>query len=325
MAQDVPRKHHYIPQFLLANFTNEEGVLWTYDTEQKKSWQSTPRTTGFERDLYAVTTKDEERDFGLFEKALASAIDEPGADAISGLLKRQHLGPERFANFLGFVAAQMQRTPASFERLTATIGPSMQETFERVAKFHPEFRENVSAALAEEGATAAEIEEQFQAMATGQYIVHPHREFVLMEAFKAVAVIHTELCRMRWVFSEVPQGEADLILGDHPVMLADVGPDDVPPKPLGLKNPHIELVFPLSKRMLAIARWTGPNSYGELAPGSVEVINGRTLRYARRFSFASVQSEALLAEAIRLKGTGPKVSVKRIRLGESLFIKHEYR
>jgi hypothetical protein len=77
--------------------------------------------------------------------------------------------------------------------------------------------------------------------------------------------------------------------------------------------------------MVAVARQDCPDSFGELVKGSAEVANARTLSYARRFVFASNRSDALLAEVVRQRGTGPKLRVKRIQMGKSLAIISEYR
>ena len=42
-----------------------------------------------------------------------------GAEAIAGLLVQKQLSGKQWANFIGFVAAQMQRTPACFDRIEA--------------------------------------------------------------------------------------------------------------------------------------------------------------------------------------------------------------
>ena len=130
---------------------------------------------------------------------------------------------------------------------------------------------------------------------------------------------------MHWTFLALPKGEPDLLIGDCPVMLVEPGPENQHPRPLGLRNPGIELTMPLSKQMVAIARWDGPDSFGELVKGSADVINMRTLSYARRFVFAPYRSDALLAQVVRQRGTGPKLRAKRVQMGKSLAIISEYR
>ena len=59
MAQD--RKHHYVPAFYLAQFTesrSDDGNLWVFDGQQIRSWKSTPRETGHERDFNRIDVPD---------------------------------------------------------------------------------------------------------------------------------------------------------------------------------------------------------------------------------------------------------------------------
>jgi hypothetical protein len=129
---------------------------------------------------------------------------------------------------------------------------------------------------------------------------------------------------MHWTFLEAPDSEPDLLISDCPVMLTEPDAEEEHRKPLGIRNPNIELVMPLSRRMVAIARWNGPDSFGELVKGAA-IINERTLSYARRFVFAPYESDGLLSEVVKLRGSGPKVHVRRIQMGERLAMVSEYR
>jgi hypothetical protein len=313
-VKNITRDNHYVPQHLLKNFADDAGKLWIYDSELKKCRYGNTKSAGFECKLYPPE----------IEKILTQIIDTPGAEAISGLLQRKQLNGIQWASFLGFVAAQMQRTPACFNRIAAMVAPTMKETAERIAKFHKGFRANVRSSLKQAGATSDEITALFHAMETGRFKVTPTKEYVLWQSLKMIELLQAELKQMRWTILAVPNGEPNLIIGDQPAMLYDAGPDDEPPAPLGIRNRNIELVMPLGRRMVAIARWTGPDSYGELLQGSARVINERTLRCAHRFVFGPYKSDALLADAVRLRGTGPKIHVKRVQIGKGLAIIPEY-
>lgn len=52
------------------------------------------------------------------------------------------MGPP-WNDFLIFVATQLHRTPAFFDRMSSMMQPTMQEMLERMAKHDPEFRDNV--------------------------------------------------------------------------------------------------------------------------------------------------------------------------------------
>jgi len=325
VPNNVPRNHHYICEFLLKNFADDKGTLWIYDSELRKYWTGNTRSAAFERDLYALTLKGRGRDFGILEKGLQQQIDTPGAVAIRKLQNRQMCDGIEWRNFLGFVAAQMVRTPEYIERLKAMEAPIMQEMLERMAKFEPEFREAVRKDMREAGATAEDVDRVLEAVANGKCRTQPAQDWIVASAVRAIPMIQAELSDMHWTFLVVPDGEPELLINDCPLMLAEPGPEAEQPRPLGLRNPNIEVVMPLSRRMVTVARRDGPDSFGELMSGSADVVNARTLSYARRFVFASYRSDELLAQVVRRRATGPKLRMRRIQAGEQLAIVSEYR
>lgn len=320
MGNNIPRRHHYVPRLLLRNFTDPSGALWVYDSRQKKCWKGRPESAAFERDLYTRKSSPATPEFSDIENFLSESIDGPGATAIAGLLKRERLAYKQWCAFLRFVAAQLQRTPAAFEHLAAFQAPLMQEMFQRMGNFDPEFRERVTKRLLAKGATQATIEKLFKSIKDGKMKVTPAKDYVVALALASIDNIADELSKMKWTFLGVEPGEPDLIIGDHPVMLAD----PVSSAPLGLRNPNIELLMPLSRGMVACARRDGPDSYGKLAHGMSELINDRTLRGSRRFVFAVARCEHILADAVRLHGTGPKMQTRRIQVGKGLMIVNQF-
>ena len=205
-------------------------------------------------------------------------------------------------DFLGFVAAQMVRTPEYIERLKAMRAPIMQEMLERMAKFEPEFRKGVRNDMKESGATDEDVERVLEAVATGKCSTQPTQDWIVASAVHQIPMIQAELKDMHWTFLAVPDEEPELLINDCPVMLAEPGPEDEHPRPLGLRSPNIELV-----------------------KGSAEIVNARTLSYARRFVFASYGSDDLLAAVVRERGRGPKLRLRQIQLGDQLALVSEYR
>jgi len=325
VAKAIARNHHYVCDFLLKNFADESGTLWIYDSKLGTCRDGNTRSAGFERDLYLLTLVRKGPDYATLEAALERQIDSPGALAIQKLLNHEQCDHSEWMNFLGFVAAQMVRTPAYFDRLRAMESPVLQEMLERMAKFDPEFREGLRKDMMKQGAARDEVERQLQAAANGRYKVRPTHAWIVANAMQMVSTIHSELREMHWTFLTVPDGEPELLIGDCPVMLAEPGPEEEHPRPLGLRNPNIEVVLPLSRRMVAVGRRDGPDSFGELVKGSADVINARTLSYTRRFVFAPYQSEALLVDVGRLRGTGPKLRMRRIQTAKGLMMISEYR
>ncbi len=313
---NTPHRHHYVPQLLLQNFADAAGSLWVYDTEQGKCWKTRPKSAGFEGNFYARDLKGDKPEYSAIENFLGDNIDSPGADAIKGLLARECLSGERWWAFLGFVAAQMQRTPMTLERQATALTPVLRESFRRMANYSAEFKERLLA----RGMTENEIARMVALVNAGKMTVTPHRDHLLTAAIRMIETIADELSQMQWTFLAVPVGEPDLIIGDHPVTLADPVSNLI-----GLRNPNIELLLPLSLRMVACARRDGPNSYGDLAPGMSQLINERTLGGARRFIFAGAQSDELLKDALRFRGTGPGIQTRQVRAGKGLIHFTEFR
>jgi hypothetical protein len=214
----------------------------------------------------------------------------------------------------------MQRTPAALERVAEAHAPMMQETFERMANFDASFRAGVTKRLLADGAPEAEIEKLFRLIKEGKMTAEPTNDYLLMQALQMIETIEGELSAMHWTFLSVANGAPKLIIGDHPVMLAD----PVTSGPIGMRNRDLELLLPLSPTLVACARRDGPDSYGKLTPEMSEIINERTLRYSRRFVFAESDSNELLRDAIRLRGTGPSTRTRRIPMGKGLMIVAEF-
>ncbi len=324
VKQATPRLQHYVPQFLLRRFAGAEGRLWAYDAVDCKMFCTRPKSLAAEGYFYGATTKRATRKSTAIETWLAKEIDGPGADAIAGLHERRKLAGEQAVAFFRFVAAQMHRTPASLQRANDSCAPTFQEMVERMVKYDPEVRRNVISEARAKGATAGEISELTRILDQGRLTVTPTRDFNISISLSTVELVAAELAKMQWTFLDVHPADGDLIIGDHPVTLTDVGPEGTPPGALGVKNPYIEIAMPLSRRLVALAHWDGPISYGELAPGMVDMLNVRTLRYLHRFAYAALKSEELLARAIALHGTGPKTLTRRIEIGEKLVISTEF-
>jgi hypothetical protein len=321
-SQNVSHDHHYTPCFLLKKFTDHEGSLWVYDASLGRKFETGPLRAGFERDFYALDGQDPP---DWIETFLAEAIDGPGADAIEGLINGETLTETRFRHFLCFVAAQLQRTPNALQRLSDVLAPTFQEMCLRMVRFDQEFRENLSASLSQKGYSVDEIRAFVQSLERGEFKVGPSRDLVLIQSLKLIDNLSFELSKMRWRFATLDSSDPDLILGDHPVLLEDAGPPEIPPRPLGIRNRHILITMPFHRRKVAFGAWEDEPCYCSLCPGAAAGINEITLRHAQRFAYASFDSDQILEQAVRLRGSGPRVNVQQLKRGTTLEIRTEYK
>jgi hypothetical protein len=302
MKQGPPRLQHYIPQLLLKRFAAGDGKLWAYDAEQRKMFRSAPKGLAAEGYFYGPTTAHATDQSTAIEKWFSNEVEAPGAEAMATVLEKRMMTGAQAHAFFRFVAAQMQRTPASLRRTGDHFSPIFQEMAERMAKYDPEFRKNVIANVKEKGTTDEDLVEFVKILDEGKFTVTPTREFAIASALHVLERVAQELAKMRWTFLDVYPTDGDLIIGDHPVTLADVSPAEISSAPLGIMNPHIEIAMPLSPRMVAIAHWDGPISFGELCQG---------------------MSDILLERAVSLRGTGPQTHIRRVQFGEKLIISTE--
>lgn len=59
-------KEHYVPQFYLNKFTNDNGLLHVYDFKQKKFYAQKPKNICFKKNLYETEWKDANPKLGKY-------------------------------------------------------------------------------------------------------------------------------------------------------------------------------------------------------------------------------------------------------------------
>jgi Protein of unknown function (DUF4238) len=100
-----PRRHHYVPKFLLAGFTlsgSPDDGLWAHSvTEPRDPHRATPSAAGFERDFYRVGAGDDpaavERLLGDFETKLPVTVVEAALAELVGAGRAVEIEPGRYA------------------------------------------------------------------------------------------------------------------------------------------------------------------------------------------------------------------------------------
>jgi hypothetical protein len=161
-----------------------------------------------------------------------------------------------------------------------------------------------------------------KSISDGQFAFSPSHEFSLLTSLMEVESLTHALADLKWMFCVLPETEDDLFIGDHPVLIEDVG-SNVERGSLGVLNPNIEIILPLGRRMAAVAnRWCKP-CYGTFEPGMSKIINQRTLLWVERFVYAGCKSEHLMDEAIKHHKHGPQINVERFIIDGAERVKFE--
>ena len=50
---NLPIRHHFIPQFILRNFTNDDGYLYCYSKQARRMFKSPPSNVFLKKHLYS--------------------------------------------------------------------------------------------------------------------------------------------------------------------------------------------------------------------------------------------------------------------------------
>ena len=303
-----------MPAFLLSNFTAKDDALWVYDAKKKSSWLGCPRAAGYEQHWHTVVRKDGTKDTSSIEAIVTARYDTPGSQAVRMLMNRKKLDDASRDSLFRFVAALMLRTPRSIRQMTKIGTAVLSESAGRLLVHNQEFQSRVAERLKQAGAAEEVIRAVLNDAAEGRTQFVPRHELTLITNLMTVESMALGLAELEWMFCVLPDSEDDFIIGDHPVLLEDVGSESER-RPLGITNPNIELILPLSRRMAAVANHTCQPSYGIFQSGMSLMINQRTLCWAERFVYAGQQSEELLKAAVHFRGHGPDLVIERFKHG----------
>ena len=113
------KRHHYLPQFYLKRFTDEEGLLCLFDRESKEFRRQQPVNTALRKHFYTVTDTDGLKSDGI--ERMFSGLDSVACDVITRLDAHQTgwAHERERVSFAIFIAFFYARTPAFDQEQTA--------------------------------------------------------------------------------------------------------------------------------------------------------------------------------------------------------------
>lgn len=132
-----PKKHHFIPQFLLAEWAGADGKLWRFtrpygDKIAKK--RVSPAEIGYERFLYTTPGIPEEH-AQQFEARFLSPVDSRAANAHKALLSNQAINwtlPVR-SDWTRFLGSLFFRTPENLAAYKEAISALLRQDTPKLA------------------------------------------------------------------------------------------------------------------------------------------------------------------------------------------------
>lgn len=133
--QNPPKKHHFVPQFYLREFTSIKGRLQVFDKKSGKHFTALPKDVAFRRHFHSASNDTK----GQFEITFSKHIESPLAKEHQKILENLRVKkflPIELRDALNWLAVyQMLRVPITRKRLREII---------------PEFTENQDLATLDE-------------------------------------------------------------------------------------------------------------------------------------------------------------------------------
>jgi len=283
MPGSRPKKHHYIPQVLLAGFTDDgtsAGTLFIADLVRLKTYASTPEGTGAETN-YNLLEGDGLDPFGIESDLLATHIEGPVGSVFQKLRSGTALttDEEKMA-LLNFMAMQAIRSPnrrdahnrftTDVMRQIIAVVTESDETFVAYKRAHPELAELTREDLIE-----------WAANTTMKWGPTGH----LRAYLPSFGPIYDLLTMRSWSLLVAPSN-VDFVCTDDPVAFVPVGAKS-PYAPRGFIDPD-PVVMPVGKRHAMLGVFPPPDAEPSWTSMSINArkvaaLNTALLAVASRF------------------------------------------
>jgi hypothetical protein len=253
-APPEPRRHHYVPEFLLAGFTpsgSKDDFLYVHDADEpREPRRARPKTVGFERDYNRVDVGDPlwvERLFSEFEDRSAPIVREV---ADSWELPKE----ERLHELLRFVALLVVRVPRHRNWLADSADSFTR--FYLKARATPEWYAAEYEKVRSSGVVAnlppePNFETVRKLLVPGECRFEVDRTWLVGQCLKHGEGVFQQLLQRRWGLMVAVGDAPRFVCCDSPVVL---GPME--PRPwagaVGWATPRTVAVVPLTKQVVLV-------------------------------------------------------------------------
>lgn len=242
------RRHHFVPRFLLAGFTNDDGVLFVHDLHRRRRpWPVKPEGAAHERDFYRVNVPGEPP--SLAEDAL-SRIESEAAPLIRRVIDEQTLpsGVER-ETLLWFVALLAVRVPKQRAETSRFATDLMRLKLEAILSSPERYASHIER-LRKAGKDVSGLsrEELQEALRDPAITMVMDQTWSVGQMFEAVKTLAPAVVARQWSVLAARPEAPNFICSDHPVSLLPRRPT-LGLRPLGWAMPDTFAFVPLSKRV----------------------------------------------------------------------------
>jgi Protein of unknown function (DUF4238) len=288
------RRHHYLPQFYLRNFAdpNDEKV-WIYTKQGEMLNGASPRDIGVEKDYHTVTRRDGIKDRHTIEDTVG-ALENIAAPVVQKIIRGTAITFDDHRSFVVFVAQMLLRVPARRDemgKMLAGVLKKISRTFASDKEFYHASYRRFRQETGDTSTVDPEDVRQFILSDDCELDANPTAALGLN--LGALGVVVKCLLLMNWVFVRA-NGRFKFITCDNPVFFWDPTIGRHTWHGVGLMNPGVEVIFPVSPDITAFGTHRAvPQASIEVTPEIVRQFNQHMVDSAQRHIFACEDSSAL--------------------------------
>lgn len=244
MGNNIPRRHHFLPQSYLEGFT-KDGKVWIYDRSKNEFRRQTPKNIAFVRDFYAFEDTSGAMDYGL-EKWF-STIEGKAKASIRDLEQKLEITPGARLHLAFYISLLMVRTP-KFDREVQETADAMLKGIAKQAFQTVESAEIFARQYADRtGDSGVTGESLFRFVQDERFKVVTPRNNVLIAMLTLAERVTFDVAMMDWMVVHADPRTA-FITSDEPI--GYIVPQEFLPtgEPvLGLGSQKVVKIVPLSQ------------------------------------------------------------------------------
>jgi Protein of unknown function (DUF4238) len=278
----APRKQHYVPQFYLRAFTNQNGQLFVVDAKQKKHFLTSPQNVAAERDFNRVDV--EGMDPHALEKALAN-FEAEIAPAIERVKKEGAFkdAADRIA-VVNLICALALRNPRKRENIDGVMEEILQRMMEMALATKERWESQVEQMKAEgvlEESAETDYERLKKMVKEKKYKFRMAKEYQIKLEIDHFNEMLPLFFARRWRIMKARAETGGFVTTDHPVcLLWSKAEDRAGFFGPGYGLPDTDVLFPLSSELGLIGRFDGQEDTVEADFLTVATYNNAVIGHA---------------------------------------------
>lgn len=270
------KKQHYVPQFILRNFSNKNtknNQIFVFNKKSGKTFSCSPENIAHENRFYDIEYDNK----NIYYEPFFASIETKSAPIIRKILQSESISEislEDKKTLSYFIILQASRTKHAFEDCKNNfLKPILTVTYKKVARhilpppkgFH---LDDVEVIITDDNYC---------------------KSLVLSTAIYSANKFHEIIANRKWILFE-RYNNSNFIIGDHPVIM-DNNLISVLYGNLGLLSPGVEIYFPISPHFLLgifDRKDYFPHKFTiKCDMENMKYFNSRQIIYAESFLFSS--------------------------------------